>query len=149
MNEIAVQTVEEVRNIGKHCWLGVEAKIYDFDPPREPISNAPLASNVGRKPMNRFVFQADGGTSLDGEITKDGRGFKIIHNGHLENNYIEDIAFNGHVWQPGSVVPFSLFLLAVKYHVQLANYRAGGDCGFTMHRGKIVPLRIAENEGFQ
>lgn len=118
--------LDEINKILGACWLQSHVARYDFDPRRNK-EGVPYVDMAGSKPMDRFVFMADCYTSLDGEISEDGEGFRIIHNAHQRGRYVEDGAFYGDQWIKGTFIPFSLFKLAAAYYVALANTRAGAN----------------------
>lgn len=108
----------------------MEVNVVDFNPKRHPTTNAPMVSyddQKDRTSMHRFRFMVDGGVRMDGEISKDEKGFTILYNDCQNLSYLEDIAFHGEAWKMGKFVPFSFFNLAARYHVELSNYRASNS----------------------
>lgn len=116
--------LDELNEILSHGWLISKVDRLSHNPPRDPKDHSPLGVDPAKcEKMDRFIFQGDCFTSLDGRIAPDGTGFTIIHNAHLKGNYLEDGAFSGPAWARGRFIPWELMKLAASYYVALSMSR--------------------------
>lgn len=123
------QHVAEIDRIGESSWLVVRGAL-SFTKPSRNEQGCPLSYRLPdwtEEPENRFMFQVDGFTTFDAEITDD--GLKIIYNRIAayalkgKRAYLEDQPFEGEEFRPGHVVSWDLIKEGVKKFCYLSNHR--------------------------
>lgn len=124
MVETLSDIIADLNQILKKCWLQSAVEIHSWNPPRDDEGRPQGADPKTCPPMNRFAFRHDCSTSLDGEISADETGFRVIYNGHA-GRYPEDQPFRSDLFKSGNFVTWEQMETACKEFVYLANKRVG------------------------
>lgn len=118
------EQLKQLNKIGAKSWLIANCKVLEYDASLRDSRGRPL-NGVPGKPMNRFVFQVDGFTTIDAEIAENEQYFQILSNRCLDLSYPEDSAFCNEQFVPGMLVNWELFAKHLREWVELSNQRVG------------------------